>query len=124
MVDQRTPVKMAIMNNGVLGMIRQWQDLFYDDNQVDSDLQQTVCQPDFVKLAEAYGIKAIRITEKSNVRAAIDEANAYPGPVLLDFHVIRDENVWPMVPAGASLSETVEDPKLVQARERRTTQPV
>lgn len=123
-VDQRAPVKMAILNNGVLGMIRQWQQLFYNNNLVDADLRTSVCQPDFVKLADAFGIKAIRITEKSQVRAAIDEANAYPGPVVLDFHVMEVENVWPMVPAGASLAETVEDPHLVELREQRRRQPV
>ncbi len=117
-VDMRAPVKMAILNNGVLGMIRQWQQLFYNENHVDNDLRTTVCQPDFVKLADAYGIKAIRVTEKQKVRAAIEEANAYPGPVLLDFRVMTEENVWPMVPAGASLAETIEDPTLVEARKK------
>jgi len=109
-VDCGAPVKMAILNNGYLGMVRQWQELFYANNYVAVDLKEEICQPDFVKIAEAYGIKAIRITAKEDVRDAIDEANAYPGPVLLDFHVIKEENVWPMVPAGASLAETIEDP--------------
>ncbi len=122
-VDQQAPVKLAIMNNRFLGMIRQWQELFYANNLVDADLAENVFQPDFLKVAEAYGIKGIRITEKSQVRAAIEEANAHPGPVLLDFRVVKEENVWPMVPAGASLAETVEDPKLVEARRRRQ-QPV
>jgi acetolactate synthase I/II/III large subunit len=115
-VDQRAPVKIAIMNNGFLGMIRQWQELFYENNLVDADLRQDLCQPDFVKLADAYGIKALRVTEKSAVRAAIDEANAYPGPVLIDFRVRQEENVWPMVPAGASLAETVEEPRESKVR--------
>lgn len=110
-VDQRAPVKMAIFNNGFLGMIRQWQELFYKNNLVSADLRQDLCQPDFVKIAEAYGIKALRVMEKSDVRAAIDEAMAFDGPVLIDFHVKQEENVWPMVPAGASLAETVEEPR-------------
>jgi acetolactate synthase-1/2/3 large subunit len=109
-VDCRAPVKMAILNNGFLGMVRQWQELFYANNYVAVDLKEEITQPDFLKIAEAYGIKAIRITAKEDVRDAIEQANAYPGPVLLDFHVIKEENVWPMVPAGASLAETIEDP--------------
>ncbi len=65
-------------------------------------------QPDFVKLAEAYGIRGIRVDEPGQVAEAIREADAHPGPVLLDFRVSVDDNVWPMVPAGAALSETVE----------------
>jgi acetolactate synthase I/II/III large subunit len=115
-VDQRAPVKMAILNNGFLGMIRQWQELFYENNLVSADLRQTLCQPDFVKIAEAYGIKGVRVTDKAAVSSAIAEANAYDGPVLIDFHVIQEEDVWPMVPAGASLAETVEEPKPAKVR--------
>jgi acetolactate synthase-1/2/3 large subunit len=107
MVDERLPVKMAIMNNGYLGMVRQWQELFYKDNYV----AVAMSQPDFVKLAEAYGIKGMRITDRAQVDDAIREANAHPGPVLLDFQVEAEGNVWPMVPAGASLMETVEAPR-------------
>jgi acetolactate synthase-1/2/3 large subunit len=118
-VDQKAPVKLAIMNNRFLGMIRQWQELFYNNNLVSADLAENITQPDFIKIAEAYGIKGIRVTEKSAVRAAIEEANAHPGPVLLDFRVVKEENVWPMVPAGASLSETLEDPSKVEARRQK-----
>jgi len=104
MVDERLPVKMAIMNNGYLGMVRQWQELIYEDNYV----AVAMSQPDFVKIAEAYGIKGILVTEKSQVADAVAEANAHDGPVLLDFRVEAQGNVWPMVPAGASLTETVE----------------
>jgi acetolactate synthase I/II/III large subunit len=109
-VDCRAPVKMAILNNGFLGMVRQWQELFYNNNLVSVDLKNEIIQPDFLKIAEAYGIHAIRVTAKEDVPAAIAEANAHPGPVLIDFHVMKEENVWPMVPAGASLAETIEDP--------------
>jgi acetolactate synthase-1/2/3 large subunit len=115
-VDQQAPVKIAIMNNGFLGMIRQWQELFYENNLVAANIRQDLCQPDFVKLADAYGIRALRIMEKQEVRAAIQEANRYPGPILLDFHVRQEENVWPMVPAGASLAETVEEPREKKVR--------
>ena len=106
MVDEHLPVKMAIMNNGFLGMVRQWQELFYDDNYVSVQISQ----PDFVKLAEAYGIKAIRVSEKSEVDAAITAAHDHDGPVLIDFQVQAEGNVWPMVPAGAALNETIESP--------------
>jgi acetolactate synthase-1/2/3 large subunit len=109
--DEQLPVKMAIMNNGFLGMVRQWQELFYGDNYV----AVSISQPDFVKLADAYGIKAIRVTDKESVDAAIKEANDHPGPVLVDFHVEAEGNVWPMVPAGASLAETVESADEVPA---------
>ncbi|HEY8836182.1 MAG TPA: biosynthetic-type acetolactate synthase large subunit, partial [Dehalococcoidia bacterium] len=109
-VDQRAPVKFAIMNNGFLGMVRQWQELFYNNNYVAVDTRQDLCQPDFVKIADAYGIKGIRVDQKDKVREAIDEAMAYPGPVVLEFLVEQEGNVWPMVPAGASLAETLDHP--------------
>jgi acetolactate synthase-1/2/3 large subunit len=107
LVDEQLPVKIAIINNGYLGMVRQWQQLFYDKNFV----AVAVTQPDFCKLADAYGIRAIRIEHKSEVAPAIREARAYRGPILLDFQVDQEENVWPMVPAGAALSETIEAPQ-------------
>ena len=104
MVAEKLPVKMAIMNNCYLGMVRQWQELFYDKNLVDVD----ITQPDFLKIAEAYGIRGIRVTNQEDVDAAIQEAEADPGPVIIDFRVAQQDNVWPMVPAGAALNETVE----------------
>ena len=106
-IDERVPVKIAIMNNGYLGMVRQWQELFYDNNYV----SVAVTQPDFSKIAEAYGIKAIKVETKADVIPAISEAREFDGPVLIDFHVDQEENVWPMVPAGAALRETVEIPE-------------
>jgi len=106
MVDVNAPVKMAIMNNGYLGMVRQWQELFYQDNYV----AVAMAQPDFLKLADAYGIHGLRVSAREQVDAAIKEANAHPGPVLIDFQVEAEGNVWPMVPAGAALKETVEAP--------------
>ena len=113
MVDEQLPVKLAIINNGYLGMVRQWQELFYEDNYV----AVAIGQPDFVKLADAFGMRAMRVTERSRVDAAIEEANAHRGPVLLDFQVEAESNVWPMVPAGAALSETVEEPEPETPRE-------
>jgi acetolactate synthase-1/2/3 large subunit len=105
-VDEQLPVKIAIFNNGYLGMVRQWQQLFYDKNFV----SVAMTQPDFCKIADAYGIKAIRVETKAEVPLAIREARAHKGPVLLDFQIDQEENVWPMVPAGASLAETIEAP--------------
>ncbi|MFN0145500.1 MAG: biosynthetic-type acetolactate synthase large subunit [Dehalococcoidia bacterium] len=112
LVDEQLPVKMAIFNNGYLGMIRQWQELFYGKNYSSSGISQ----PDFCKLADAYGIRAIRVEHKGEVQSAIREARAYKGPILLDFQIDQEENVWPMVPAGAALSETIEAPEAELAR--------
>ena len=104
--DHDLPIRYAIFNNGFLGMVRQWQELFYQDNYHSVDLGQ----PDFLKLAEAYGIKALRATTRQEARDVIREAQAHDGPVVLDFRTVGGENVWPMVPAGAALSETIEEP--------------
>ncbi len=106
LVDEQLPVKIAIFNNGYLGMVRQWQQLFYDRNFV----SVAITQPDFCKLADAYGIRAIRVEHKGEVQSAIREARAHKGPILIDFQIDQEENVWPMVPAGAALSETIEAP--------------
>ena len=111
-VDERLPVRIAIMNNGYLGMVRQWQELFYEENFV----SVAVTQPDFCALAAAYGIPALRVETRAEALPAIREARAADGPVLIDFHVDQDENVWPMVPAGASLAETIEAPAKELAR--------
>ncbi len=112
LVDQQLPVKIAIFNNGYLGMVRQWQQLFYDKNFV----SVAVTQPDFCKLADAYGIRAISVETKAEVGPAIREARNYKGPILLDFRIDQEENVWPMVPAGASLAETIEAPEMELTR--------
>ena len=106
-VENNINVKFAILNNGVLGMVHQWQDLFYEQ-----DYFATVYSgnPDFVKLAEAYGIPGIRVTEKDQVNAAIQQAMEIPGPVVVDFIVKEDENVYPMIPAGESVHEMMEEP--------------
>ncbi len=93
-------VKIIIMNNGYLGMVRQWQQLFYGRRYSNTVLE---VQPDFVKLAESYGIKARRIRKKSEVAEALKELVAYKNPYLLDVVIAKEENVYPMVPAGASL---------------------
>ena len=106
-VENNIEVKFAILNNGSLGMVHQWQDLFYE-----KDYFSTVYSgnPDFVKLAAAYGITGIRVTEKGEVAGAIQQAMETPGPVLIDFVVDADENVYPMIPAGESVNEMMEEP--------------
>ena len=105
-VENELPVKFAIINNGYLGMVRQWQELFYKNNL--SGVR--MFQPDFVKLAESYGLRGLRVTDKSQVAGSIEAALAHPGPVLIDFQVEEYENTYPMVPPGASLQETVDSP--------------
>ena len=98
------PIRYMIFNNQYLGMVRQWQELFYEDNYHSVDLGQ----PDFVKLAEAYGIPGLRAENRSEALDALRRADSMDGPVVIDFRLEREENVWPMVPAGAALSETIE----------------
>lgn len=105
-VDEQLPIKIAIFNNGYLGMVRQWQQLFYNKNF----MAVAMTQPDFLKIADAYGIPGIRVETKAEVREAIQAARRYPGPFLIDFMIDQEENVWPMVPAGAALKETIEAP--------------
>ena len=106
-VENNIDVKFAILNNGTLGMVHQWQEFFYD-----KDFFATVYSgnPDFVKLAEAYGITGIRVTDKAQVAAAIRQAMEIPGPVVMDFIVKQDEQVYPMIPAGESVKEMMEEP--------------
>lgn len=102
------PIKVAIINNSSLGMVRQWQTLFYNGRHSFTDLNtgaDTVMIPDFLKLAEAYGCLAIRVTKKEDVDAAIKLANeTNDRPVVIDFIVSRDAMVWPMVPQGVGNS--------------------
>ena len=107
-VEANIPVKFAIMNNGFLGMVRQWQDLFYNKTYTAT---YYTGNPDFVKLAEAYGILGLRVTEKDQVVTALEQAMAEPGPVVIDFQVEQEENVYPMIPAGESINELIEEPE-------------
>ncbi|MEX2599926.1 MAG: biosynthetic-type acetolactate synthase large subunit [Dehalococcoidia bacterium] len=106
------PIKIAIMNNGYAGMVRQWQELFYEHHYK----SVSISGPDYVKLAESYGIKSCRVTEKNDVGMALAKAAEHQGPYLIDFRISPEENVYPMVPPGASLAETVEDPRVVHHR--------
>ncbi len=95
-------VKIVILNNGYLGMVRQWQELFYNKNYSSTCMD---AQPDFVKLAEAYGATGFRITAPGDLTRVLKQALETPGTVIVDVRVEREENVYPMVPAGASLTD-------------------
>jgi acetolactate synthase-1/2/3 large subunit len=107
MAENNIPVKIAIMNNGVLGMVRQWQDMFYEQSFVATT---RTGNPDFVKLAEAFGIFGARVTDKTQVMPAIQQAMDYPGPALIDFVVNHEENVYPMIPSGMAVDALIEEP--------------
>jgi acetolactate synthase-1/2/3 large subunit len=97
------PVKVVILNNGYLGMVRQWQELFYGKRYSSSTLPQDC--PDFVKLAEAYGAFGVRATTPAELDAALTAAFEHPGPAIVDVRVEREENVFPMVAPGGSIDE-------------------
>jgi acetolactate synthase-1/2/3 large subunit len=102
---QKLPVKIVIIDNKYLGMVRQWQDLFFDDRYSGVDMEGN---PDFVKLAEAYGIKAFRVRRKGDVRRVLESALAYTdGPCLIHAEVEKEENVFPMIPAGLSYDHMI-----------------
>ena len=100
--EMNLPIKIIIINNGALGMVRQWQELFHDNRFSHSVFQS---QPDFVKLADAYGIPGYKATTEEEADAYLDEAFKTAGPVLIDFRVKQKENVFPMVASGKGLDE-------------------
>jgi acetolactate synthase-1/2/3 large subunit len=106
-VQERLPLKIAILNNGFLGMVRQWQEIFFGRRYSGTPL----LGPDFSKVAEAYGIVGLRVSEPGQVAPAIAEAMAQPGPVLIDFRIAQEENVYPMVEPGAALGEMIRRPR-------------
>jgi len=101
-VQYRLPVKIALLNNGSLGMVRQWQELFFEGKYSQTCLPS---YPDFVKVAEAYGARGLRATKVSEVEDVIERGLSHPGPVFMDFLVDPQELVYPMVPAGAPLTK-------------------
>ena len=107
---QKVPVKILIINNRYLGMVRQWQELFFDNRYSGVDMEGS---PDFVKLAEAYGMKGFHIRRSGDVRRVLKAANDYmDGPCLIDAEVVKEDNVFPMIPAGAAYGAMiVEKPK-------------
>jgi acetolactate synthase-1/2/3 large subunit len=101
-VQSGLPVKVVILNNAYLGMVRQWQELFYGRRYACTGMD---CAPDFVKLAEAYGAVGLRATKPEEVESVLKEGLSVPRPVIMDFKVDREESVYPMVPAGAPITE-------------------
>tara|TARA_Y100000588_G_scaffold387863_1_gene486679 strand:+ start:188 stop:1897 length:1710 start_codon:yes stop_codon:yes gene_type:complete len=104
--EEKLPVKIALINNGHLGMVRQWQEMYFENHLK----AVPVPGPDFVKLAEAYGVGAVRVSEQEDVLPAMRKAQAHDGPFLIEFVVDSTTNVYPMVPPGGSLADTIEDP--------------
>ncbi len=102
-VCNKIKVKVLILNNGYLGMVRQWQELFYKKRYSFT----TLYNPDFVKLAESYGAAGMRVTKKEEVRPAIEKAIAIDNTVFVDFHIEPEENVYPMVPAGEAIDKMI-----------------
>lgn len=103
-MQYKLPVKIAILNNGYLGMVRQWQERFYDNVYAHTDIMEG---PDFVKLADAYGALGLRASTRNDVEEVISAALKHHGPVIMDFQVDRDEGVYPMVPAGAAITNMI-----------------
>jgi acetolactate synthase-1/2/3 large subunit len=115
MVQERIPVKMAVFNNGYLGMVRQWQQFFHGRRYSATP----IWSPDYVQLAAAYGVHGRRVESADEVDEAVRDALEVPGPAVLEFMIEQEANVFPMIPPGASLSEAIEDepapPPLVRA---------
>ena len=106
-VENNIKVKFALLNNNHLGMITQWQGMFFNE---DYQANAYTANPDFVKLANAYGMKALSVNNNEDVRPAIREANSHDGPFLIDFKIKKEENVFPMIPSGQSVNELLEEP--------------
>ena len=105
-VQENAAVKMAIMNNGYLGMVRQWQQLFHDGR-----ISQTpISSPDYVKLADAYGVLGIMVERRRDLGPSLERARKHDGPVVLDIRIEREANVWPIVPPGGANADLIEEP--------------
>jgi acetolactate synthase-1/2/3 large subunit len=100
-------VNVAIINNGYLGMVRQWQEFFYDRRYAATPLRS----PDFVKLAEAHGLMGLRVEKRGEVQEAVEQARKAEGTVVMDFRVEQEDSVYPMVPAGADLDAMIRRPQ-------------
>jgi len=100
-------INIAIINNGYLGMVRQWQEFFYERNYESTPL----ISPDFVKLADAHGITGLTVRTRAEVAGAVDAARTARGTFLLNFMVEKEESVYPMIPVGASLHEMIRRPE-------------
>ena len=105
-VQEGANVKVAIMNNSFLGMVRQWQEFFFEKRYSAVNM----LSPDFVKLAEAHGVPARRVTKREEVDEAIAWARSIKGPTVIEFKVEMEDAVYPMVPAGAALDQMLQRP--------------
>jgi acetolactate synthase-1/2/3 large subunit len=105
-VQEKLDINIAIINNGYLGMIRQWQETFYEKNYECSP----IFSPDFVKLAEAFGIRAAAVTKRSEVMKTVEAARTHKGPFLINFMVEQEDTVYPMIAPGAALHEMIRRP--------------
>ena len=105
-VQEGLPVKLAIMNNGYLGMVRQWQQLFYDGR-----ISQTpISSPDYTKIAEAYGVFGAVVEDRDQLFPTLERARKYDGPAVIDLRIERQANVWPIVPPGGANADLIEEP--------------
>jgi len=105
-VQEDVKVNIAVINNGYLGMVRQWQAMFYEGRYAATP----ILSPDFVKLAEAFGIHGQRVETRRDVAAAVETARSTKGTALIEFKVEQEDSVYPMVPAGAALHEMIRRP--------------
>jgi acetolactate synthase-1/2/3 large subunit len=105
-VQENVKVNIAVINNGYLGMVRQWQEFFYERNYQSTPL----VSPDFVKLAEAHGIAGKAVQTRGEVDSAVEEARKHKGAYLLNFLVEKEDSVYPMIPAGSALHEMIRRP--------------
>ena len=115
--QENLDLNIAVIDNGFLGMVRQWQEFFYDKNYESSP----ILSPDFVKLAEAHDIPAIAVRSRADVLPAVQQARALKGPFLIHFLVEKEDSVYPMIPAGSALHEMIrrpgQDPLIETAQE-------
>jgi acetolactate synthase-1/2/3 large subunit len=107
-VQEKLPLRIAIINNHYLGMVRQWQEMFCQGRYSGTP----ITGPDYLKLADAYGVTGFRVTDKKDVVSTLAKARAVEGPVLIEFQVVDEENVYPMVPSGGSISEMLRRPRV------------
>ena len=105
-VQEKVNIKIAIINNGYLGMVRQWQQMFYDARYNETPISS----PDYLKIAEAYGLPGFRVKERNEIQEAVKNATEIKGPALIEFVVEQHDMVYPMVPAGADLNEMISRP--------------
>jgi acetolactate synthase I/II/III large subunit len=106
-VQENCKVNIAVLNNAFLGMVRQWQEIFYEERYQSTPM----VNPDFCKLAEAYGIPSMRVTSREQIAESVEFAHRHAGPVLIEYVIEKEEIVYPMVPAGADLDKMMRRPK-------------